>query len=108
MKDTKKERAPRPSISRMVLGMINEGKLRTKEGKEEGLKVVAAVKKQFNKSRFNLSQFFWYLSRSRRQHDLGLPTDRLVAIPKEKVAPKKKAKAKKPMVKPAAQTEAGK
>lgn len=99
MKDKKKqEKKPRNSISRLVFRMIREGHLYVKEGKDEGLKVAAAVKKQFTKAKFDLTQYFWYLSRFRRQKKLGLSLDHLVAIDggkKQKAKTNGKAKVRK-------------
>lgn len=81
MKDKKEVRM---TISRMVMKSINVEKLYTKEGKEGGLKVTVNVKKAFPKSKFDLTQYYWYLSRNRRQRKLGLPTDRLVVIKDKK------------------------
>lgn len=95
---SKKEKSAKPSIARTVMGLIHDGRLDTKEGKDEALKVVNAVKKQFPKSKFGLTHYFWYLSRFRRQKDLGLKTDHLVLVEggkKGKAKTNKKAKAPK-------------
>lgn len=98
----KKEKSAKPSIARAVMGMIKGGHLDTKEGKDEALKVVNKVKGQFNKSKFGLTHYFWYLSRYRRQKELGLPTDHLVQIESGK---KGKAKTTKKAAKPKAKAK---
>lgn len=92
MKDKKEAKAPKPSISRMVFKLITIGKLDTKEGKDEALKVISAVKKQFHRTKFDMTQYFWYLSRYRRQKGLGLPLTHLVVIVEGKAKPRKHGK----------------
>ena len=94
-KASKKSKDAKASISQVVFGLIASKKLDKKEGDERGktaLGVIAAIKRQFPGTKFNLGHYAWYLSRFRKQKKDGLKTDRLH---EKNVKPNGKGKGKK-------------
>ena len=68
------------TIAGFVMKAIHDGKLYEGKGKEAGLKVVEDVKKEFPKSKFSLSHYYWYISRYSRQVSQKLGTDHLYVV----------------------------
>ena len=101
---TKEPKAPRKTIAGMVLKLIKDGKLFEGHGKEAGLKVVEVVKKEFPKSKFSLTHYFWYISRYSRQVSQKLGTDHLYVVD----GPNLNKKAKKAPTASKAKTAVGK
>jgi hypothetical protein len=74
----------RGTATRLIFSLIRARKFHLNESKNSAVEVVQAVRTKFPHLKFSISQYPWYLSRFRRQLRLGLPTTRLVKIPKAK------------------------